>query len=176
MGYSWGAYQTSFIITLTDLFSAAVAGVPLIDMISMYNEIYWNTGNPNQNIFKIPQGRLKEQWCEILKEYMENSPMFQAQNITTPLLVTFGTSEGTVDWHQDIEMFTTIRRMEKPFIMLVYERENHSLAKKENQLDYTKKVNEFFNHYLLGKEAPEWITKGRTYLEKKKEGRKSSKK
>ena len=37
MGHSWGAYQTSFIITQTNLFSAAVAGAPLIDMISMYN-------------------------------------------------------------------------------------------------------------------------------------------
>lgn len=169
MGHSWGAYQTSFIITQTKLFSAAVAGAPLIDMISMYNEIYWNSGNPNQNIFEVSQGRLREPWWVILKEYMDNSPMFQAQNIVTPLLVTFGTSDGAVDWHQGIEMFTTMRRMEKPFIMLVYEGENHSLAKKENQIDYTKKVNEFFNHYLLGSDPPEWISKGRSYLDKKKE-------
>ncbi len=67
-----------------------------------------------------------------------------------------------------------MRRMEKSFVMLVYEGENHSLAKKENQLDYTKKVNEFFNHFLLGKDAGEWIIKGRTYLEKKNEEEKST--
>lgn len=175
MGHSWGAYQTSFIITRSDLFSAAVAGAPLINMISMYNEIYWNTGTPNQNIFEISQGRLREPWWEQMENYMANSPMFGAQNIKTPLLVTFGTSDGAVDWHQGIEMFTTMRRMEKPFIMLVYEGENHSLAKKENQLDYTKKVADFFDHYLLGAEPEEWILKGRKYLDKKTEEQKALK-
>ena len=169
MGHSWGAYQTSFIITQSKLFSAAVAGAPLIDMISMYNEIYWNTGTPNQNIFEISQGRLREPWWVIMQEYMANSPMFQAQNITAPLLVTFGNNDGAVDWHQGIEMYTTMRRMEKPFIMLVYDGENHSLAKKENQLDYTKKVNEFFNYYLKDEKPPVWISKGKTYLDKKTE-------
>jgi dipeptidyl aminopeptidase/acylaminoacyl peptidase len=176
MGHSWGAYQTSFIITQTKLFSAAVAGAPLIDMISMYNEIYWNSGSPNQNIFETSQGRLREPWWVIMQDYMNNSPMFQAQKIITPLLVTFGNSDGAVDWHQGIEMFTTMRRMEKPFIMLVYDGENHGLAKKENQLDYTKKVNEFFNHYLLGTEGPAWIEKGKTYLDKKTEEEKAAKK
>ncbi len=174
MGHSWGAYQTSFIITQTDLFSAAVAGAPLINMISMYNEIYWNTGSPNQNIFEISQGRLREPWWVIMDDYMRNSPMFQAHNITTPLLVAFGNVDGAVDWHQGIEMYTTMRRMEKPYIMLVYDAENHSLSKKENQIDYTKKVNEFFNHNLLGTEPEEWITRGKKYLDKKIEEEKAA--
>lgn len=169
MGHSWGAYQTAFIITQTDLFSAAVAGAPLINMISMYNEIYWNSGTPNQNIFETGQGRLREPWWEIMDDYLANSPMFQARNINTPLLVAFGTVDGAVDWHQGIEMFATMRRMEKPYIMLVYDGENHSLAKKENQLDYAKKVNDFFNHHLMNKEAPEWIVSGKKYIEKRKE-------
>jgi len=53
--------------------------------------------------------------------------------------------------------------------MLVYDSENHSLAKKENQLDYSRKVNEFFNHYLKGAEPEEWIIKGKKYLDKKLE-------
>ncbi|HRU69402.1 MAG TPA: hypothetical protein P5265_13030, partial [Bacteroidia bacterium] len=63
-----------------------------------------------------------------------------------------------------------------PFIMLVYDGENHSLSKKENQTDYTRKVNEFFDHYLLGKEAQPWITRGKTYLDKKREEEKAAKK
>lgn len=169
MGHSWGAYQTSFIITQTDMFAAAVAGAPLINMISMYNTIYWNSGTPNQNIFETGQGRLREPWWDIMDEYKDNSPMFQAQNINTPLLVAFGTEDGAVDFGQGVEMFTTMRRMGKPYIMLVYEGENHSLRRKENQLDYTKKVNEYFNHLLKDEEPAEWILKGRTYLEKRKE-------
>jgi dipeptidyl aminopeptidase/acylaminoacyl peptidase len=176
MGHSWGAYQTAFIITQSDIFSAAIAGAPLINMISMYNEIYWNSGSPNQNIFETSQGRLREPWWVIMEEYMDNSPMYNAGNIETPLLVAFGNKDGAVDWHQGIEMFTTMRRMEKPYIMLVYEGENHGLRQEENMKDYSTKVNEFLRHHLLGEEAPAWISSGKTYLEKKEEEEKHNKK
>jgi dipeptidyl aminopeptidase/acylaminoacyl peptidase len=166
MGHSWGAYQTSFIITQTDLFAAAAAGAPLTDMISMYTEIYWNSGTPNQNIFETGQGRFRQPYWEILDKYMTNSPMFNARNIRTPLLVAFGDQDGAVDWHQGIEMYTTMRRMQKPMILLVYEGENHSVRKEENRLDYTRKVNEFFNHYLKGAPAAAWIAEGVSYVEK----------
>ncbi len=176
MGHSWGAYQTAFIITQTDLFSAAVAGAPLTDMISMYTEVYWNSGSPNQGIFETSQGRFTKPYWEIMDKYLENSPMFQAQNINTPLLVAFGDQDGAVDWHQGIELYTTMRRMEKPYVMLVYEGENHSVRKEENTLDYTLKINQWFNHYLLGKDAEKWITDGIPYLEKKKAEEKNKKK
>lgn len=169
MGHSWGAYQTSFIITQTKLFSAAVAGAPLTDMISMYNSIYWNSGTPDQQIFEISQGRLQQPYWDIMDEYIANSPIFQAKKIETPILVTFGDKDGAVDWHQGIEFYITMRRMQKPMIMLVYEGENHAVRKKENALDYTRKINEFFDYYLLGKAAKPWITEGVTYLDKQKE-------
>ncbi len=172
MGHSWGAYQTSFIITQTDLFSAAVAGAPLTDMISMYNSIYWNSGTPDQQIFETSQGRLSQPWWMLLKEYMDNSPMFQAAKINTPLLVAFGDKDGAVDWHQGIEMYITMRRMEKPMIMLVYAGENHAVRKKENMLDYTRRINEFFNHYLKGDPAKPWIENGVKYIDKMKKAKK----
>jgi len=176
MGHSWGAYQTAFIITQTDLFSAAVAGAPLTDMISMYTEIYWNSGSPNQGIFETSQGRFTKPYWEIMDKYIENSPMFQAQNIKTPFLVAFGNKDGAVDWHQGIELYSTMRRMEKPFVMLVYEGENHAVRKKENALDYTKKINEWFNCYLLKQEPSKWITDGIPYLEKMKKEEEKKKK
>ena len=104
-----------------------------------------------------------------MDKYIANSPMFQAQNIKTPLLVAFGDKDGAVDWHQGIEMYTTMRRMEKPMVMLVYEGENHSVRKKENMLDYTKKINQWYDHYLLRKDPEKWITDGIPYLQKMKE-------
>jgi len=53
-------------------------------------------------------------------------------------------------------------------VMLVYAGENHSVRKKENRLDYTLKINQWFDHYLVGKEASKWITDGIPYLEKMK--------
>ncbi|MCD6345915.1 MAG: S9 family peptidase, partial [Bacteroidales bacterium] len=176
MGHSWGAYQTAFIITQTDLFSAAVAGAPLTDMISMYTEVYWNSGSPNQGIFETSQGRFTKPYWEILDKYIQNSPMFQAANINTPFLVAFGDKDGAVDWHQGIELYTTMRRMEKPYVMLVYAGENHAVRKKENMLDYTKKINEWYNYYLLGKKPASWITDGIPYLQKMKKEESQKKK
>ncbi len=174
MGHSWGAYQTSFIITQTDMFKAAIAGAPLTNLISMSNSIYWNTGIPDARIFETSQGRFDGPWYERMEEHMRNSPMYQAANIKTPLLVAFGDKDGAVDWHQGIEMYSTLRRMQKPHIMLVYADENHSLAKKENQVDYQKRQKEFFDHYLLGKPAEKWISEGIPMQEKMKQKAKES--
>ncbi|MBA2498546.1 MAG: S9 family peptidase [Chitinophagaceae bacterium] len=168
MGHSWGAYQTSFIISQTDIFKAAVAGDPLTNLISMSNSIYWNTGTPDAKIFETSQGRFDGPWYERMEEHMRNSPMYQAASIKAPLLVAFGDKDGAVDWHQGIEMYSTMRRMEKPFIMLVYADENHGLAKKENQIDYQIRQKEFFDHYLLGRSPEKWITEGVSQQEKAK--------
>lgn len=172
MGHSWGGYQTAFIITQTDLFSAAIAGAPLTNMISMYNSIYWNTGTPDQQIFETSQGRLREPYWNLMEEYVANSPVFQAQNIKTPVLMTFGDEDGAVDYHQGIEMYITMRRLEKPLIMLLYEGENHGLRKKENQIDYFNKVTEFFDHHLMGNDPKDWIVEGQSYLKKKEKEKK----
>lgn len=174
MGHSWGAYQTSFIITQTDIFKAASAGAPLTDLISMSLSIYWNSGGPDQQIFETSQGRFDGPWYDRMEDHIRNSPMFNADKIKAPLLVAFGDKDGAVDWHQGIEMYGTMRRMEKPHIMLVYADENHGLAKKENQIDYQKRQKEFFDHFLLKKPAEKWITEGATYQQKMKEREKTA--
>lgn len=175
MGHSWGAYQTSFLVTQTDLFKAACAGAPLTDLISMSMSIYWNSGTPDQKIFETSQGRFDGPWYERMEAHMRNSPMFNANKIKTPLLIAFGDKDGAVDWHQGIEMYGTLRRMEKEHVMLVYADENHGLAKKENQIDYQKRQREWFDHFLLGKPAPDWIKEGVSYQEKMKALDKESK-
>ena len=174
MGHSWGAYQTSFLITQTDIFKAAIAGAPLTDLISMSLSIYWNSGTPDQKIFETSQGRFDGPWYERTEAHIRNSPMFNASKIKAPLLVTFGDKDGAVDWHQGIEMYGTMRRMEKPFVMLVYADENHNFTKKENQIDYQKRQREWFDHYLLGKPAEKWITDGVSYEDRMKEKEKET--
>ena len=167
-GHSWGAYQTAFIITQTDLFSSAVAGAPLTNMISMYNSIYWNTGVPDKTIFEVSQGRFPEPYWKDWDNFVDNSPIFQMEDTDTPLLLMFGTEDGAVDFNQGVELYSTMRRMENPFAMLVYEGENHSLARKENQLDYAKRAFQWHDHYLLDEDPEEWIIEGLPYIDRPK--------
>ena len=172
-GHSWGAYQTSFVVTQTDIFSAAVAGAPLTNMISMYNSMYWNSGGTDATIFEISQGRFPQPYWEDMEKYIQNSPVFQAENINTPLMVAFGDEDGAVDFNQGVELYNTMRRLQKEFVLLVYDGENHGLRLKQNQLDYANRTHDWFNYYLLGHEPARWIMDGIPFLEKEIEQKKA---
>jgi dienelactone hydrolase len=159
-GHSWGGYQTSFLITQTDIFAAAVAGAPLTNMVSMYSLVYKNTGGANGAIFESSQGRFRGGFWDNWDAYYRNSPVFFAKNVKTPLMILHNDRDGAVDFTQGVEYFNTLRRMQKPVIMLEYIGENHSLAKRVNQRDYTVRMKEFFDHYLMGAPAPDWMVKG----------------
>jgi dipeptidyl aminopeptidase/acylaminoacyl peptidase len=163
-GHSWGGYQTSFLITQTDAFAAAVAGAPLTNMISMYSAMYWNTGSANQPIFESSQGRFTGGYWEVMDAYTRNSPVYFAQEVSTPLLLLHNDKDGAVDFTQGIEYYNTLRRLRKPVVMLQYKGENHGLAKRANQKDYTVRMLEFFDHYLKGAPAPGWWTDGVPHL------------
>ncbi len=164
-GHSWGGYQSSFLITQTDMFSACVTGAPLTNMISMYSSIYWNSGSANQPIFESSQGRFTGGYWENLEAYARNSPVYYAQNVTTPVIILHNDKDGAVDWNQGIEYYNTLRRLGKEVIMLQYKGENHGLRKPANQKDYTVRIKEFFDHHLMGKPAPEWMKKGVSHLD-----------
>ncbi len=164
-GHSWGGYQTAFLITQTPAFKAAVAGAPLTDLISMYSSIYWNVGITNQQIFESSQGRFTGGYWDMPEAYIRNSPVFHAKNVVTPLIILHNDKDGAVDFNQGIEYFNTLRRMEKPVVMLQYRGENHGLAKQANMKDYMVRMREFFDHHLQGKPAPAWLKEGVPHLQ-----------
>jgi hypothetical protein len=95
--------------------------------------------------------------------------VYFANKLSAPLLLSVGDHDGASDWHQDIELYNSARRAGKPVVMLVYEGENHSVAQKANQLDYHRRINAWFDHYLKDQAAPAWITQGVTVLERERE-------
>jgi dipeptidyl aminopeptidase/acylaminoacyl peptidase len=168
VGHSWGAYQTAFIVSRSNLFAAGVAGAPLTNMMSMSMSIYWNSGSTDARIFHESQGRMDRPFWLDVETYIANSPIFGMESLETPLLIAFGDKDGAVDWHQGIEMYNAARLAEKQLVMLVYEGENHSLAKKPNQVDYHWRVREWFDHYVKGEPAPRWMTEGTSFLERER--------
>jgi dienelactone hydrolase len=159
-GHSWGGYQTAFIVTQTDMFAAAVAGAPLTDMISMYAIVYKNSGVVNGEIFESSQGRFTTGPWENWAAYTRNSPVANAQNVKTPLIILSNDKDGAVDFTQGMEYYNTLRRLQKPVVLLEYPGENHGLARLPNQKDYAVRMKEFFDHFLMGKPAPDWYVNG----------------
>ena len=173
MGHSWGAYQTSFIVTQTDIFSAAVAGAPLTDLMSMSVSVYWNTGGTNARIFAQSQGRMNKPFWRDAENYARNSPIHGLDSLNTPLLIAFGDKDGAVDWDQGIEMYNAARWAGKDdVVLLVYPGENHGLRKEENMVDYHYRVKEWMAHFLKDKTGQKWITEGKSFLDREKEKKK----
>jgi dipeptidyl aminopeptidase/acylaminoacyl peptidase len=159
-GHSWGGYQTAFLVTQTNIFKSAIAGAPLTDMVSMYSSVYWNSGGGNMAIFESSQGRFKGNFLENYDAYIRNSPAFHADKITTPLMILHNEHDGAVDFNQGITFFNTLRELGKDVVLLQYVGENHGLAQPKNMKDYTIRMREYFDHYLKGEPAPDWLKDG----------------
>lgn len=162
-GHSWSGYQTAFVITQTNIFAAAVAGAPVSNMTSAYGGIRWGSGLARQFQYEKAQSRLGASLWENRAAYIENSPLFYADRIETPLLIQFGDVDEAVPWTQGIELYLAMRRLGKDSIFLQYRDEPHHLKKYPNKLDYAMKMKEYFDHYLKGAPAAAWMTEGVPY-------------
>jgi dipeptidyl aminopeptidase/acylaminoacyl peptidase len=162
-GHSWSGYQTAFVVTQTDIFTCAVAGAPVSNMTSAYSGIRWGTGIARQLQYEKSQSRIGGSLWEYPERYIENSPVFFADRINTPLLIMFGDEDEKVPWYQGIELYLAMRRLEKDSIFLQYRKEPHHLKKYANKLDYTIKMKEYLDHYCKGTPAPDWIKEGVPY-------------
>ncbi len=159
-GHSWGGYQTAFLVTQTHIFAAAIAGAPLTDMVSMDGSVYWNAGIGDAQIFEASQGRFKGSFLDNWDAYVRNSPAFHTKDVTTPLIILADDKDGAVDFNQGITWFNDLRGAGKDVMLLTYVGENHGLAKPVNQRDYAVRMQQFFDHYLKGAAAPDWMVNG----------------
>ncbi len=162
-GHSWSGYSSAYVITQTDIFAACVSGAPVVNMTSAYSGIRWGTGLARQFQYEKWQSRIGGSLWEYPERYIENSPLFFADRINTPLLIQHGDVDEAVPWYQSIEFYLAMRRLGKPCVFLQYKDEPHHLKKYPNKLDYSIKMMEFFDHHLKGAPAPEWLINGEPY-------------
>jgi dipeptidyl aminopeptidase/acylaminoacyl peptidase len=162
-GHSWSGYQTAFVITQTNIFAAAVAGAPVSNMTSAYSGIRWGSGLARQFQYEKTQSRLSGSLWEARDEYIDNSPVFFADRVQTPVLFMHGDVDEAVPWYQSIEFYLALRRNNKESVFLQYRGEPHHLRKYANKLDYSIKMMEFFDHFLKGAPAPKWWAGGAPY-------------
>jgi dipeptidyl aminopeptidase/acylaminoacyl peptidase len=165
-GQSWGGYQTAYMVTQTNLFHAAEAGAPVANMTSAYGGIRWESGITREHQYEKGQSRIGGTLWEKFDLYVENSPLFFANKIETPLLIMANDNDGAVPWQQGIEYFTALRRLNKPVWMLTYNGEEHNLTKWPNRVDLAKRMMQFFDHYLKYEPMPVWMSEGIKAIDK----------
>jgi dienelactone hydrolase len=169
IGHSWGGFDSVYLATHTDVFAAAVAGAPITNLVSNYGNHHWSSGIAETDHIETGQQRMEVPIYEDLPAYIRNSAVFKAHTMKTPLLVMFGDNDGTVHWHQGVELYNIARRAGKKVVLLQYGGEDHGLRKKANQIDYHHRIFEWFDHYLKGAAATPWITDGERYIDRERD-------
>ena len=161
-GQSWGGYQVAYLITRTNMFAAAGAGAPVSNMISAYGGIRWESGMSRMFQYEKTQSRIGGSLWEKPLQFIENSPIFFADKVNTPLFMTHNDNDGAVPWYQGIEYFTALRRLGKPVWMVNYNNDAHNLKFESwgNRMDLSIRMAQFFNHYLKDEPMPKWMKEG----------------
>ncbi|MGF1579599.1 MAG: S9 family peptidase [Gemmataceae bacterium] len=165
-GHSWGGYQIAYLVTKTNMFAAAEAGAPVSNMTSAYGGIRWSSGKSRMFQYEKTQSRIGETLWKAQHRYIENSPVFWADQVRTPLLMMHNDKDGAVPWYQGIEMFVALRRLGRPCWMLNYNGEQHGLTQDRNRRDWAVRMQQFFDHYCKGAPAPRWLSSGVPAVEK----------
>ncbi len=169
-GQSWGGYQVGYLVTRTNMFAAAMAGAPVSNMTSAYGGIRWESGMSRMFQYEETQSRIGGTLWDKPLLYIENSPLFMAPKVNTPLLIMSNDNDGAVPWYQGIEYFMALYRLQKPVWLLNYNGMNHNIESKywANRVDLSTRMFGFFNHFLKGEPAPEWMVKGIPAIDKGK--------
>jgi len=168
-GHSWGGYQIAYMVTQTTRFKAAEAGAPVGNMTSAYSGIRWGSGMPRQFQYEQTQSRIGKPLYAAPERFMENSAVFYAERVKTPLLILHNDNDDAVPWYQGIELFLALRRNNKEAYLFNYNGEYHGLRRRQNQRDWTVRMQQFFDHHLKGAPAPEWMQKGIPFLDREEE-------
>ncbi len=155
-GHSWGGYETAYLVTRTDIFKCASPCSAVTDMVADYLMLR-GTGQPNMYFEEDAQGRLGKTLWEDPQMYIDNSPIYHADKIHTPLLIFHGAQDTSVQPYQGMALFFAMRRLGRPAWMLNYRNEGHQMGNETNCRDFTQRLIDFFDHYLKEKPIPQWM-------------------
>lgn len=158
-GQSFGGYESNVLAVQTHLFKAVCAMAGPTNIISEYGSLRPG-GYNNQNSADRGQRYQGVFPWEHPEVFIKNSPNFHIGKAGTPLLLVHNKGDGAILFSQALELYLGMRRINKKVWMLEYDREDHDLQETNNKLDYTIRMQQFFDHYLKGAPAPRWMTRG----------------
>lgn len=166
-GHSQGGYEAFYLATHSALFKTTVSGAGISDMISFAGQMHWSSV-PEFDHWETGQFRMEVPPWEDRDAMLRNSPLNRAHVMPAKsILIEIGGDDGTVDMRQGVTFYNYARRAGKDAVMLLYPGEGHGLAKRENAVDYQRRILQWFAYYLKGEAPAKWITDGQTWLERK---------
>jgi dipeptidyl aminopeptidase/acylaminoacyl peptidase len=139
MGWSYGGFMTSWIVTQTKRFKAASAGAPVTNLMSF---------NGTADIPAFIPDYFGGQFWEASELYRKHSPMFNVKGVTTPTLIEHGDADIRVPISQGYEFYNALRAQGVPTRMLVLPRQPHGPTEPRMQLAAMQANLDWFEKYL----------------------------
>jgi len=141
MGWSYGGYMTSWMITQTKRFKAASAGAPVTNLMSF-------TGTADIPDF-IPDYFGAQPW-DNMEVYRKHSPMFNVKGVTTPTMIQHGEADERVPISQGYELYNALKAQGVPTRMIVLPRQPHGPNEPKMLLKVMQSNLDWFDKYLKG--------------------------
>ena len=159
-GHSWSGYQVAYLVTRTNMFRCANPGAAVSSMVSAYTGIRTGSGMPRMFMYEETQSRMGKTLWDDPEMYIKNSPIFYADKIQTPLLIFHCDGDEAVPYSEGLNLFLAMRRLHKPAWLLNYKGDKHFLYNKAAEIDWTIRLQQFFDYYLKDAPMPRWMKEG----------------
>lgn len=147
IGASYGGFMTMLLVTRTDLFAAAISHAGISSISTYWGEGYWGylySSTASANSFPWNNRKI----------YVEQSPLFHADKVNTPLLLLHGANDTNVPPGESIQMYTALKLLGKPAVYIEVEGQDHHIVDYEKRLDWQKAIMSWFDKWL--KDQPQW--------------------
>jgi dipeptidyl aminopeptidase/acylaminoacyl peptidase len=139
MGWSYGGYMTSWVITQTKRFKAASAGAPVTNLVSF-------VGTADIPGF-LPDYFGGQPW-DIIDTYRKHSPMFNVKGVSTPTMIQHGEADDRVPISQGYELYNSLKTQGVPTRMIVLPRQPHGPTEPKMVLKVMQTNLEWFDKYI----------------------------
>ena len=141
IGASYGGFMTLYLQTQTELFAAAVSHAGISSISSYWGEGYWGYGySAAASAFSYPWNNYDL--------YVNQSPLFNADKIKTPILLTHGADDTNVPPGESIQMFAALKILGVPVEFLQVKGENHGIANYKRRLEWSNYIMAWFDKWL----------------------------
>lgn len=147
IGASYGGFMTMLLATRTDMFAAAVAHAGISSISSHWGEGYWGYAYCAVSAANSFPWNRKD-------IYVEQSPLFHADKINTPLLLLHGMKDTNVPPGESIQLYTALKLLGKEVELLQVEGQNHHILQYNKRILWMKSILSWFDRWLKGQ--PQW--------------------